>query len=163
GFAPDAVTFEGAPSPSAVLDALARGAAELAVLPIANTTGGLVRASIDAIGAGELELAGEVALPVRFTLWARAGVALEEIERVASHPQAFAQCARFLERTLPGRARVAWSDTASAARDLANGTLDPRTAVLASWRAGELSHLTPLARDAQDEADNRTFFAVLRR
>ena len=156
--------FVGASTPAEVLARLTSGAAALAVLPIANTSGGLVRASLEALGAQRLELEDEVVVAVRFTLWARrAELGLEALTAVASHPQAFRQCARALARHLPGRALREWSDTAAAARDLAAGVLDEHTAVLASAHAGELYGLAPLLEDVHDEPDNRTFFAVLRR
>lgn len=154
----------GAPTPEAACERLARGACDLAVLPVVNSSSGLVWSSFSALRGRELEIVDEVLLPVRFALFAaRAGIGLADIQRVASHPQAFRQCTRTLERLLPGRASVAWSDTASAARDLAAGQLDERTAVLASARAGTLHGLACLGADVHDEPDNRTFFAVLGR
>jgi prephenate dehydratase len=154
----------GAPDPAAVLARLERGESELAVLPIANTTGGLVRASLAALGSCPCELDDEVVLPVRLSLWTRrAGMKASTIERVASHAQAFAQCTGSLARLLPGRALLEWSDTASAARSLADGSLDGHTAVLCSARAGERHGLALFAADVHDEPHNRTFFAVLRR
>lgn len=151
-------------SPAAVLDALERGEAELAVLPIANSSVGLVRAALEALVGRRLVLAGEVAVPVDLVLWvARADVGASSIERVASHPMALRQCARALARLLPGFEPLAWSDTASAARALARGELDLRTAVLAAEEAGLHHGLHALARDVQDEPDSRTFFALLRR
>jgi len=156
-------TFAGARDPAAVVAALIDGEAELGVLPVANTSGGLVRETLAALGGG-IELVDELALPVRFTLWlARPGIELASIERVASHPQAFAQCARTLERLLPGCARLAQGDTASAARALSEGGLDERTAVLASARAGRRYGLFSAAEDVHDDPANRTFFALFRR
>jgi prephenate dehydratase len=159
-----AVELHGAPAPAAVLERLARGGCDLAVLPVANSCGGLVWTTLAALGGRGLELVDEVLVPVRFGLFAaRSGLGLADVERVASHPQAFRQCERTLARLLPGRERLPWGDTASAARDLAAGELDERTAVLASAHAGERFRLAPLAADVHDEPDNRTFFAVLRR
>jgi prephenate dehydratase len=153
----------GASDPAAVLALLAGGDVELAVLPVANSTGGLVRPALAALAASRVELVDEVVLAVRFSLWARAGCTLADVARVASHPQAFAQCARSLARLLPGRELVEGGDTASAARDLATGALDERTAVLASARAGERYGLARLAADVHDEPSNRTFFGVFSR
>jgi len=155
--------LRGAPLPAEVLALVAAGHCERAVLPVVNTTGGLVRPALDALGSVRLAVLDEVVLTIRFGLFVRPGVALESVETVVSHPQGLRQCARTLARLLPGRATRAWSDTASAARDLAAGVLDERVAVLASARAGALHALSCLARDVQDEADNRTFFAVLGR
>lgn len=157
----------GSAAPAAVLAALAGGRCELAVLPVANSTAGLVWPTLQALGTRAFELVDEIVLPVRFALFtARAELALAEIERVASHPMAFKQCARSLARLLPHlspqRLALACSDTASAARDLAAGRLDACTAVLASERTGTRHGLALLARDVHDQPDNRTFFAVLR-
>jgi len=155
---------QGNASFEAVLASLAEGRAGLAVVPVANSTGGLVQPALAALCASALELVDEVVLPVRLSLWVRcAETGLDALERVASHPQAFRQCARFLARELPGRAQLEWSDTASAARDLALGVLDERVGVLASRRAGEIHGLVCRLADVQDDPRNRTFFAVVRR
>ncbi len=151
-------------SPAEVLAALADGTADLAILPVANSSSGLVRPTLEALGSFAFEPLDEIALPVRFSLLVRhEGIELGSIARVASHPQAFSQCQRFLVRELPEAERIEVGDTASAARALAEGKLDERTAVLASARAGEVWGLRALRRDVQDDPDDRTFFVVLRR
>jgi prephenate dehydratase len=146
-----------------VLAALESGAAERVVLPIANSVGGLVRASLDAWNDCALQWVDQVALLVRFSLWGPPGTELADVRVVASHPQAFRQCARNLERLLPARRELEASDTASAAQALAAGEFPAGTAVLASARAGRRYRLACLAADVHDEPDNRTFFAVLAR
>src|SRR5262245_44642277 len=102
-----AVELHGAPAPAAVLERLARGGCDLAVLPVANSCGGLVWTTLAALGGRGLELVDEVLVPVRFALFAaRNGLGLADIERVASHPQAFRQCERTLARLLPGRETI---------------------------------------------------------
>ncbi len=158
-----AAELGGESTPGEVLARLACGACDLAVLPVANSCGGLVWPTLSALSEHDIVLADEVVLPVRVSLFAaRQGIEPAAIERLASHPQALRQCARTLARLLPGRAPLPWSDTASAARDLAAGVLDERTGVLCSARAGERYGLALLAADVHDEPDNRTFFAVLR-
>lgn len=143
-----------------VLRAVETGEAERAVLPVATSAGGLVRASLDALGGHALSWVGEVALAVRFALLARPGTALADVRAVASHPQAFRPCARTLARLLPGHRELEASDTASAARALATGELAPDTAVLASARAGARHGLALLVPDVTDEPSNRTYFGV---
>ena len=153
----------GSATPEAVLEALERGRCELALLPVANSSAGLVWPTLQALAGRRFELVDEVELPVRLALLvARPGIAPARIARVASHPLALRLCARNLARLLPARPALPWSDTASAARALATGALDARTAVVASPRAGELHGLTLLAREVHDQPDNRTFFAVFR-
>ena len=156
--------LHGSPEVSGVLALLTARVCDRAVLPVANTSSGLVWTALQALGAHALELVDEIVMPVRFSLFAaRSDVELAAIERVASHPQALRQCDRHLARLLPGRIHLPWSDTASAARDLSRGVLAPSTAVLASARAGVHYGLAVLERDVHDRPDNRTFFAVLRR
>jgi prephenate dehydratase len=151
---------------SEVLAELARGEADFAVLPLANSTVGLVAASLSALAACSqpLELVAELALPVRFALLARrADLALGRVRGVASHPLALAQCERALTRLLPGCRRIPWSDTASAACALAAGEFEEDTAVLAAPEVAELHGLVALCQDLQDEPGNRTFFGLFRR
>ena len=160
----DAARWLGTSEPAGVLAALRSGVADLGVLPIVNTSAGAVRASLAALCSGDGELVDELELPVHIALWsARSGIATADIERVASHPHALAQCARSLARLLPGCERLEYADTASAARALAAGTLGAHVAVLASERAGRRYGLSLLARDVQDDPNNRTFFVLLRR
>lgn len=148
----------------AVLLAVREGRADLGVLPVANTIGGLVRASFEAMGKHPFVPVGQISLRIRHCLAVRsADVRTEGLRRVASHPQALAQCNEFLSTNLPGVERLAWSDTASAARDLAQGVLPEDAGVLASERASKAFGLTVLASDVQDTADNRTTFLVLGR
>jgi prephenate dehydratase len=147
--------------PRAVVELVRSGAAEVGVLPIANSTGGPVQPCLDALDGSGFRPLEVIALAVRFTLFCRAGgIEIADLRAVASHPQAFRQCARSLERLLPERAQLERSDTASAARDLAEGLLTPDVAVLASRRAGAARGLHPLAIDVQDDPDNRTFFLL---
>jgi prephenate dehydratase len=146
-----------------VLAALESGAAERAVLPIANSSSGLVRASLEALAGSDLQWLDQVALPVRFSLWGRPGAQLGEVRAIASHPLALRQCAAQLGRLVPERRELEANDTASAARALAAGEFAPGTAVLASARAGARYGLDCLAADVHDEPDNRTYFVVLAR
>lgn len=157
----DGVELVGGAGPEAVVALVARGAARLGVLPVANSRGGLVLSCLTALTTGDCRPCGELVLPVRFTLWTRRPeVAASDLRAVASHPQAFRQCARSLARLLPDRTCLERGDTATAARDLAEGVLAPDVAVLASRRAGESRGLHALATDVQDDPDNRTFFCL---
>lgn len=142
---------------------LAGGELDLVCLPVANSVGGLVRATFETLGRHAFRPVGQVSVPVRHALVARPGVEPATLQAVASHPQAFVQCERFLARTLPGAALVERGDTASAARDLARGELSDTTAVIASRRASLRFGLRVLAEDIQDVRDNRTVFLVLGR
>ena len=82
------------------------GAVDRALVPIENSVEGSVNATLDALAleAERVAILGEVVMPIRHCLIARAALALEEIEVVVSHPQATAQCAALPPRP-PAAAR----------------------------------------------------------
>jgi prephenate dehydratase len=103
----------------------------------------------------------EVEVPVVHHLLALPGTTLEQLNKVYSHPQALAQCERFL-RKLTGVEIVATYDTAGSAKMVAGEQLRGAAAI-ASSRAGELFGLLPLASSIQDFDDNITRFLVIGR
>lgn len=144
----------------AACEALAGGACDRAVIPFENSIAGAVPGVAELLGGLSLRQIDTHPQPVAFHCLAPYGTRLEEIEVVASHPMALAECTRFLAR-LGVRAEEA-GDTAGAASAVAKAGLQTRAA-LASARAGELYGLEVLEADVQDSADNVTFFAVLER
>ena len=148
----------------AVLSSLDEERIELGILPVSNTVGGLVRASFEAMGRHRFEPIGQVHLTIHHSFLVRSPeVQPELIERIASHPQALAQCSGYLTREFPGREWLEWSDTASAARDLGEGRLDAAVAVIASERAARNYHLHVLRADIEDDPQNETRFVIVRR
>jgi prephenate dehydratase len=83
--------------------AVREGAADRAFVPFENSIEGAVTATLDtlAFDSDALTLIGEYDLPIRHCLIAREEIPLERIEVVLSHPQANAQCARFIRENLP--------------------------------------------------------------
>ncbi len=145
----------------AVMDAVGRSAC-LGVIPIANTLGGLVRASFEAMGSRTFLPRGQISLDINHCLVvARPGLGRQDITQVVSHPQALVQCERFLDRDLPGVPRLEWSDTASAAKSLAEGVLEATSAVIASPRAAALFRLSVWKENIQDSLHNKTTFLVI--
>jgi len=145
---------------SAVCDAVEFGAADAGVLPLENSLAGTVGDALDALAEGSLTVVGELLLPIRHQLLVLPGVALDEVEWVASHWQALSQCERFLEGR--GWDIVPAADTAGAARELA-ARGDRHAAAVASERAAERYGLEIAARDIQDSPHNVTRFAILAR
>ncbi len=153
---------EAAPVPTfaAVCAAVESGTAAGGVLPLENSAAGSVGDALDALVRGRLRVVGELLLPVRHHLLALPGTELADVELVASHWQALAQCERFLSSrrwTL-----VAAADTAGAARELSHAG-DRRLAVIASRAAAARYGLAVLAADIQDDPGNTTRFAVIAR
>src|SRR5436305_13913474 len=92
------------------------GSAQRALVPIENSLEGSVNATLDALAmeTEDVAIVGEVIHPIRHCLIARTPLELSEIEVVISHPQASAQCARFVRARLPQARAMAGSSTAAA-------------------------------------------------
>jgi len=141
-----------------VFAAVEAGQAALGAVPVENSRAGSIPETYDLLLQHTLQVRGEVAVAVEQCLLAPAGVALHDVRRVYSHPQALAQCEAYL-RSL-GAEAVAVYDTAGSARNLA-ARAEPGSAAVASARAGELYGLQVLARGIQDDPGNTTRFYVI--
>jgi prephenate dehydratase len=144
-----------------VFAAVRDGEAAHGIVPIENSIGGSIHRNYDLLVAHELPIQAEIELPVVHQLLALPGTTIERLRRVYSHPQALAQCERFL-RTLRGVDIIATYDTAGSAKMVADERLDDAAAI-ASARAGEVFGLEPLASSIQDFDDNITRFLVVGR
>jgi prephenate dehydratase len=134
------------------------GAVDAALVPIENSLEGGVNATLDTLvfTAERAEIVGEEVLPVSHALIARPGVALSEVVAVTSHPQALAQCRRWLGEHLPGRTAIAATSTAEAVRGVASG--DAPHAAIGTVTAAELYGCDVLASGIEDEHGNETRF-----
>ncbi|MEP7199090.1 MAG: prephenate dehydratase domain-containing protein, partial [Chloroflexota bacterium] len=140
---------------SDAFEAIVGGRADYGIIPIENSQAGSINDTYDLLLQHDLPIVGEVDLPVRHCLLALPGVALADVKRVYSHPQALAQCEEFIARL--GAEKVATQDTAGSARLVQeNGWHD--AAAIASARAGALYGLEKLAEGIQTNANNRTRF-----
>ena len=133
------------------------GAADFGVVPVENSTEGVVARSLDLFLTTPLAIVGETSLAVRHNLL-RLEPTLAGIEAVCAHPQALAQCHGWLSLRLPQVERRPVASNAEGAR-LA-GT-DPRLAGIASERAASEYGLHVVAPAIQDDAHNRTRFAIV--
>jgi chorismate mutase / prephenate dehydratase len=140
-----------------VLHTTACGAADFGLVPVENSTEGVVARSLDLFLTTPLIIVGETSLLVRHYLL-RQTSSLEGLEAVCAHPQALAQCHRWLAQHLPHAERRPVTSNAEGARLAA---LNPMVAAIASERAGALFDLQTVAHAIQDDAHNRTRFAVL--
>ena len=140
-----------------VFDATAAGRADFGVVPVENSTEGVVARTLDLFLNSPLHIIGETSLLIRHNLL-RAQDGLEGIEAVYAHPQALAQCQNWLSTHLPHAERHAASSNAEGARLVAG---NPRWAAIASTRAATQFGLHVVAPAIQDEPYNRTRFAVM--
>jgi len=138
--------------------AVERGDAEYAMLPVENAVAGSVNQSYELLMEHDLRIYAEVILRVRHMLLGPPGTALSELKRARSHPQALAQCQRYLSnRNLTPLTAI---DTAASARDLAANP-EVGTAVIASRLAAELYGLDIVDEGIEDYPFNYTRFFVL--
>lgn len=137
------------------------GLADRALVPFENSIEGAVRSTLDALAfdATEVAMVGEYDYPIRHCLIARAGVAEAEIEVVLSHPQASAQCARFIRENLPGAEVRGVASNAEAVRQV--GESPEPWAALGSAGAAAIYGATILRDGVEDEPDNVTRFIWL--
>ena len=148
-------------SPMDSIDAVFRevesGAANFGVVPVENSTEGVVNHTLDMFMQSKLSICGEVQLRIHHTLMA-VGDGLDDIRRVYSHQQSLAQCRKWLDANLAHAGREAVSSNAEAARLAAE---NPGTAAIAAQVAAELYELKVIARNVEDEPDNTTRFLVV--
>jgi prephenate dehydratase len=145
----------------AVFDAVELGAASHGILPIENSVGGSIHRNYDLLVEHELPIVGEVELRVEHSLLAAPGVPLDAVRRVYSHPQALAQCERFLQG-LAGVEIVSSYDTAGSAKLIRDEDLRDAAAI-ASERAAAVFGLSVLRAGIQDYEANVTRFLVIAR
>ena len=136
-------------------------AVDYGVLPIENSIGGSIHRNFDLLLEHDLPIVGELEVPVVHHLLALPGRTLDQVKRIYSHPQALAQCDRFL-RTLSGVEITATYDTAGSAKMIATERLEDAAAI-ASARAAEVFGLVPLKSSIQDYQNNTTRFLVIGR
>lgn len=141
-----------------IFQAVQSGAADFGMLPVENALAGAVSMAYELLMDSDLRIQAEVILHVHHNLMAPKGTKLEEIKQVRSHPQALAQCDKFLRRY--NITPVPWYDTAGSAQDLAANP-EPNTGAIASELAAKLYGLDILATEIEDLPFNFTRFFVL--
>jgi len=140
-----------------VFNEVERGRAHFGVVPIENTTEGVVNHTLDMFVDSSLVIYGEVLQEVSHHLMSKSGVA-EEVKRICSHPQAIAQCRNWLETHMP---HVSVSEVASTARAAEMCLEDPSIAAIASELASQLYGLKVIKARIEDNLNNFTRFLVL--
>jgi prephenate dehydratase len=131
------------------------------VVPIENALEGAVAVTLDtlALEATDVRIVAEVVHPIHHCVVASRELALADVERVISHPQATAQCRRFLRERLAGAELVVAPSTADAVVSVRDSA-EPAVA-LGSRLAAELYGCRILAADVEDHRDNATRFVWL--
>lgn len=149
-------------SVQAALDAARAGDVDSALVPIENSVEGSVSVTLDELANGRrLVIVDEVVIPVRFALLARAGMRLEDVSRIATHPHAQAQVRQWLADHLPDAQVIPAMSTASAAQALTDPDA-PIDAAVSQRLAAEIYGLDVLADDIHDTDDATTRFVLVR-
>jgi chorismate mutase/prephenate dehydratase len=133
------------------------GEADFGVVPVENSTEGIVSHTLDMFLNSSLSICGETLLRIHHHLLSREAK-LENISRVYAHPQSLAQCRHWLERHLPQAECVAASNNAQAVRIAAK---EEEAAAIAGENAAQLYGLPIVASHLEDEPNNTTRFLVL--
>jgi chorismate mutase/prephenate dehydratase len=133
------------------------GACDFGVVPVENSTEGVVSHTLDTFVNSPLRICGEVTLRIKHNLLGRGGD-LAAIRRVYSHSQSLAQCRGWLDLHLPAAERIAVGSNAEAARLAAE---EADAAAIAGDSAGEIYQLKTLAASIEDEPGNTTRFLVI--
>jgi len=135
------------------------GSYHYGVVPVENSTEGVVTHTLDSFANSNLQISGEVALRIHHHFLSNAS-SNDDIVRVYSHPQSLAQCRQWLDTHWPKVERIPVSSNAEAAR---LASLDHASAAIAGDSAAELYAVSKLAESIEDMPDNTTRFIIIGR
>ena len=133
-------------------------AAHYGVVPVENSTEGMVNHTLDCFIGSPLSICAEIELPIHHAFMVARGADQAALEAVCSHQQSLAQCRRWLDANYPGLARRPVASNAEAARIAAEGN---NVAAIAGEMAAERYRLDIVHANIEDEADNKTRFLVV--
>lgn len=142
-----------------VFQAVEHGEVKYGVVPIENSTEGMVKTTLDALFKYDLHIYSDIVLQIKQSLLSTA-TEISAIEKIFTHPQAYAQARNFILRNLPNAEWVETASTSEAVRLVAQEQ-SARFAAIASDVAGELYGLKPLVEDITDYKRNFTRFIVV--
>ena len=144
-----------------VVDAVEKGEADLAVLPIENTTSGGINEVYDLLLHTTLSIVGEEKFQVKHCLVASEEISFRKIKKVYAHYQAAAQCSKFLE-TIPNVSIEYFDDTAMSVQKIKEEG-NSSYAAIASEEAAKLFRLKILKTDIANQSENFTRFLIASR
>jgi len=150
--------------PLATIDEVFRevesGASQFGVVPVENSSEGMVNHTLDCFMQSNLHICGEVELRIHHHFLKSDLTRVDQITRVYAHQQTLAQCRQWLDAHYPSVARVAVSSNAEAARRIKG---EWHSAAIAGDMAAERYNLEFIAKNIEDNPDNTTRFLMLGR
>jgi chorismate mutase/prephenate dehydratase len=160
-FAPylDQTLFAGVATIEQVINAVEDGDADFGLLPIETTSAGSINEVYDLLSCAQLSIVGEEVLRTEHCLLAMDEAPLAQIRQIYSHPQALAECMKFVSK-LPNCQAIPYADSAMAVKKVKEEK-DPTLAAIASEEAGRLYGLKVLRRNIEDQPNNLTRFLIL--
>jgi chorismate mutase/prephenate dehydratase len=139
-----------------IFDEVSKGHCDLGVVPIENTIGGGVIETFDALVDSDVKVCAEILMAIHHNLLANCH--LDQIEKIYSKPEVFAQCRNWLASTFKDAKTVAEPSTAKAAQKAAK---EPKSAAIGSTIAAELYGLKVICENIEDAPNNVTRFCVV--
>jgi prephenate dehydratase len=144
---------------TAALDAVRKGEANKALVPIENSVEGVVARTLDELASGEpLVITAETTLPVTFSLMTLENKDPKDIKSIATHPHAESQCRSFIAKNYPNAQVIETTSTAAAAKGLSKGDYD---AAIGAVIAAKNYQLKIIAEDIGDNTNAVTRFVVV--
>ena len=144
---------------TAALDAVRKGEANKALVPIENSVEGVVARTLDELASGEpLVITAETTLPVTFSLMTLENKDPKDIKSIATHPHAESQCRAFIAKNYPNAQVIETASTAAAAKGLSKGDYD---AAIGAAIAAKNYQLKIIAEDIGDNTNAVTRFVVV--
>ncbi len=150
------------PQPMGAIDEVFReveaGAVNYGVVPVENSTEGVVTHTLDSFIDSNIHICGEVVLRIHQNLLVSDVTDVKKITRIYSHPQSLAQCRKWLDANYPLAERVAVSSNADAAKRVKG---EWNSAAIAGVSAAEIYDLKMIAEKIEDSPDNSTRFLII--
>ncbi|MDA3861405.1 MAG: 3-deoxy-7-phosphoheptulonate synthase [Melioribacteraceae bacterium] len=146
---------------SEVVEAVEKGEADYAVLPIENTTSGGINEVYDLLLHTTLSIVGEETFQVKHCLAASSDVSIQKIKKIYAHYQAAAQCSDFLA-TIPEARIEYFADTAMSVQKIAEEN-NPEFAAIASEEAANLFNVNIIRKNIANQSENQTRFIIVSR
>ena len=134
------------------------GAVNYGVIPVENSSEGMVNHTLDSFIENSVQICGEVVLPIHQHLLISEHTRLDSISRVYSHAQSFAQCRKWLDANLPSVERIPVSSNGDAAKRI---TSEWHSAAIAGSIAADLYNLQIKSENIEDRPDNLTRFLII--
>jgi chorismate mutase / prephenate dehydratase len=155
----DGTLFSGMSTNEKVIEAVEDGEADFGILPVENTMAGSINEVYDLLSCAKLYIVGEEVIRIEHCLLTLEDMPLAGIRQIYSHPQALAECVRFLSQ-MPDCQLLPYPDAAMAVKKVRDGN-DPSVAAIAGEEAGLRYGLKVLRRNIEDQHNNYTRFLVL--